>query len=44
MEAYRKIAVPLRDSIANNKNGVGEGGNNIGAGTIASLCCLTVFM
>jgi len=43
MEAYRKIAVPLRDSIANNKNGVGEGGN-IGAGTVASLCCVIVFM
>jgi len=26
MEAYTKIAVPLRDSIANNKNGVGGGG------------------
>jgi len=43
MVVRKKLAVPLQDSMENNKNGIGKGGN-IGAETIASLCCLIVFM
>jgi len=43
MEASIIIAVPHQDSITNNKNGVGEGGN-IGAETVGSHCCLIVFI
>jgi len=43
MVARKKTRMPLPDSMKNNENGVGEGGN-IGADTVASLCCMIIFI